>query len=94
MTNSKPKEIKDVKYQNKLMHESIETMDDDLALIVVLSGISNNPKKIIRSFSLASQLMTEREMKKESMTPYDKKLLETTTYTFASLFRNLDEPAN
>jgi hypothetical protein len=38
--------------------------------------------------------MTEREMKKENMSEYDKKVLETTTFTFAYLFRNLEEPSN
>lgn len=83
-----------IKFEYKLLHQSIEKMDDDLALLVVLSGLSNDPKKIIKQFSVASQIMITRLNNKETLTEYEKKLLETTSYTFSGIYKNLDSSQN
>lgn len=82
--------MSDPRFEYKILHQSIKRMDDDLALQVVLSGLSNDPKRIIQQFSVASQLMVIRLTKEETLTDYEKKVLETTSYTFSGIYKNLN----
>jgi len=75
-------------YKNKLWHKSIESMDNDLALMVVLAGFSKDPERLSKIFSVACQLMTERELKGSKLSDYEKKAMETATFTFAALIKN------
>ena len=75
-------------YKNKLWHKSIESMDKDLALMVILAGLSKDPDRLSKMFSVACQIMSERGMTDSKLTDLERKAMETATFTFAALIKN------
>ena len=47
-------------YERQMFENTLSKMDDDLAVMVVLSGISNKPGDLIKAFSTAVQIMALR----------------------------------
>lgn len=45
----------------KVIHEAINSMDPDLAIQVIMSGLSNDPKRIVKQFTAISQLVATRK---------------------------------
>lgn len=81
---------KDKAFEQKLMKETLEKMDEDLAIQVVLSAISLDYKKVLKQFSMACELMSKRSYEnKTDLSDYDRKYLETATYTYSGIQKNI-----